>query len=115
MSAEKIHLPSALVGEFPGLSRSHARRLISQGAVRLNGVVVTDLDVDLDDIPGDPVEIKVGHDMTAESLLQVLAVDAVPTHPQTPKEHEECARLAGLPFKWAHEWRAPQTPEQERS
>lgn len=78
-----IHLPAALVGEFPGLSRSHARRLIAQGAVQLNGQVVTDLDVDLDTIPGDPVEITVGRNLTSEVLLKVLeanqaAIDADP-------------------------------------
>lgn len=28
-------------------------------------------------------------------------------------EDEECARLAGFPFQWAHEWRAGITPEGE--
>ena len=71
-SGSMIHLPSALVGEFPGLSRSHARRLIVQGAVRLNGVVVTDLEVDLDTIPGDPVKFEVGRNLTSEALLAIL-------------------------------------------
>lgn len=69
-----IHLPAALAGEFPGLSRSHARRLIAQGQVRLNGRVVTDQDVDLDTIPGDPVEITVGRNLTTEALLRVLEI-----------------------------------------
>lgn len=70
-----IHTPHMLVGEFPGLSMSHARRLIAQGAVKMNGVTVTDLEVDLDTIPGgedEPVVIEVGRNLTSEALLKVL-------------------------------------------
>lgn len=41
---DPVHLP-ALLGSVFGMSTSEARRLISQGAVRLDGEVVADLDV----------------------------------------------------------------------
>ena len=41
---DPVHVPAVLANAF-GLSTSEARRLISQGAVRLNGDVVGDLDV----------------------------------------------------------------------
>jgi tyrosyl-tRNA synthetase len=41
---DPVHLPAALAGAF-GLSTSEARRLISQGGVKVDGVVTTDLDV----------------------------------------------------------------------
>jgi tyrosyl-tRNA synthetase len=40
----KVHLP-ALIAELFGLSRSQARRLISQGAVTIDDVAVADVDV----------------------------------------------------------------------
>jgi tyrosyl-tRNA synthetase len=42
--ADPVHLPALLAGAF-GLSSSEARRLIVQGAVRVNGDVVHELDV----------------------------------------------------------------------
>ena len=42
---DPLHLPALLVGELGLASTSEARRLISQGGVRLDGEVVTDLDV----------------------------------------------------------------------
>jgi tyrosyl-tRNA synthetase len=42
---DPLHLPAVLVEQLGLGSTSEARRLISQGAVRLNGEVVTDLDV----------------------------------------------------------------------
>ena len=41
---DPVHVPAVLANAF-GLSTSEARRLISQGAVRLNGDVVGELDV----------------------------------------------------------------------
>ncbi len=43
----QVHLP-ALIAESFGGSRSEARRLISQGAVKLNGDVLSDADTDID-------------------------------------------------------------------
>jgi tyrosyl-tRNA synthetase len=42
---DPVHLPALLADGVGLASTSEARRLIGQGAVRLNGVVVTDLDV----------------------------------------------------------------------
>jgi tyrosyl-tRNA synthetase len=42
---DPLHLPALLVDELGLASTSEARRLISQGGVRLDGEVVTDLDV----------------------------------------------------------------------
>ena len=42
---DPLYLPALLVGELGLASTSEARRLISQGGVRLDGEVVTDLDV----------------------------------------------------------------------
>ena len=41
---DPVHLPAALAGAF-GLSTSEARRLIAQGGVKLDGAVVTELDL----------------------------------------------------------------------
>ena len=41
---DPVHLPAALAAAF-GLSTSEARRLIAQGGVKLDGAVVTELDV----------------------------------------------------------------------
>ena len=41
---DPVHLPAVLASAF-GLTTSEARRLISQGAVRVNGEVVTELDL----------------------------------------------------------------------
>ncbi|HWN21584.1 MAG TPA: tyrosine--tRNA ligase [Gaiellaceae bacterium] len=41
---DPVHLPAALAGAF-GLSTSEARRLIAQGGVKLDGAVVTEIDV----------------------------------------------------------------------
>lgn len=43
-AGDPVHLPAALAAAF-GLSTSEARRLIAQGGVKLDGVVVTELDV----------------------------------------------------------------------
>jgi tyrosyl-tRNA synthetase len=42
--ADPVHLPALLASAF-GLSTSEARRMISQGGVKLNGTAVADLDV----------------------------------------------------------------------
>jgi tyrosyl-tRNA synthetase len=44
-SEDPVHLPALLVELFGVPSTSEARRLIAQGAVRLNGDVISDLDV----------------------------------------------------------------------
>ena len=41
---DPVHLPAALAGAF-GMSTSEARRLIAQGGVKVDGAVVTELDV----------------------------------------------------------------------
>ncbi len=43
--ADPVHLPALLADGVGVGSTSEARRLLAQGAVRLNGEVVTDLDV----------------------------------------------------------------------
>ena len=43
-SGDPVHLPAALAGAF-GLSTSEARRLIAQGGVKVDGDVVSELDV----------------------------------------------------------------------
>jgi len=43
-AGDPVHLPAVLADAF-GLSTSEARRLIGQGGVKLNGVVLSDLDV----------------------------------------------------------------------
>jgi tyrosyl-tRNA synthetase len=48
-SADPVHLPAVLATAF-GLSTSEARRLIAQGGVKLDGTVVTTLDVARDDL-----------------------------------------------------------------
>ena len=46
-----VHLPAALAEIF-GVSRSEARRALSQGGVKLDGVVVTELDVPSGEVDG---------------------------------------------------------------
>jgi tyrosyl-tRNA synthetase len=50
-SGDPIHLP-ALLGEAFGISTSEARRLIGQGGVKLDGDVVSDLDVPRERLTG---------------------------------------------------------------
>ncbi len=54
-AGDPIHLPAALAGAF-GLSTSEARRLISQGGVKLNGAPVTALDVARAELEGATVQ-----------------------------------------------------------
>ncbi|MFL5921424.1 MAG: tyrosine--tRNA ligase [Gaiellaceae bacterium] len=49
---DPVHLPALLVGELGLGSTSEARRLISQGGVRVEGEVVTDLDVPRERLAG---------------------------------------------------------------
>jgi tyrosyl-tRNA synthetase len=51
-SADPVHLPALLVDHLGLASTSEARRLIAQGAVKLDGAVVTDLDVSRDRLDG---------------------------------------------------------------
>jgi tyrosyl-tRNA synthetase len=48
----EVHLPALLVEHLGVASTSEARRLISQGAVKLNGEAVTDLDVPREALDG---------------------------------------------------------------
>jgi tyrosyl-tRNA synthetase len=52
---DPVHLPTALAGAF-GLSTSEARRLIAQGGVKLDGAVVTGLDVPRADLRDSTVQ-----------------------------------------------------------
>jgi tyrosyl-tRNA synthetase len=52
---DPVHLPAALAGAF-GLSTSEARRLIAQGGVKLDGAVVTGLDVPRADLRDSTVQ-----------------------------------------------------------
>src|SRR5918998_4890712 len=47
----EVHLP-ALLAEAFDLSRSEARRLLSQGGVKLNGAELSDLDAAADELDG---------------------------------------------------------------
>jgi tyrosyl-tRNA synthetase len=53
----KVHMP-ALLAEAFGLSRSEARRLLSQGGVKVDGAELGELDVPADDLDG--VVLQVG-------------------------------------------------------
>jgi len=48
---DPVHLPALLAGAF-GLSTSEARRLIGQGGVKLDGSVVSELDLPRADVEG---------------------------------------------------------------
>ena len=50
--SDPIHLPALLADGVGVGSTSEARRLLAQGAVRLNGEVVTDLDLPRADLEG---------------------------------------------------------------
>jgi tyrosyl-tRNA synthetase len=50
--ADPVHLPALLVDHLGLGSTSEARRLIAQGAVKLDGAVLTDLDVSRDRLDG---------------------------------------------------------------
>ena len=51
-----VHLPELIASLFGG-SRSEARRAISQGGVRLDGVPVADLDVPAADLDGRVLQV----------------------------------------------------------
>lgn len=69
--ADPIHLPIPLSHLFK-ISTSEARRHLAQGHVKLNDQVVEDLDVDLDQIPGEgPVTIELMH-YEQKSLCKTL-------------------------------------------
>jgi tyrosyl-tRNA synthetase len=52
---DPVHLPALLAGSF-GLSTSEARRMIGQGGVKIDGVVVSELDVPRADVAGTVVQ-----------------------------------------------------------
>ena len=49
---DPVHLPAILVKHLSVPSTSEARRLIAQGGVKLNGAVVSDLDVPREALAG---------------------------------------------------------------
>jgi tyrosyl-tRNA synthetase len=56
LRTESIHLPKLLAEEL-GNSRSYWRRLIAQGAVRLDGQIVSELDIDAGDLIGKTLQV----------------------------------------------------------
>ena len=52
----QVHMP-ALLAEAFGLSRSEARRLLSQGGVRVDGSEITDLDAPADHLDGAVLQV----------------------------------------------------------
>jgi tyrosyl-tRNA synthetase len=52
----QVHMPALLADAF-GLSRSEARRLLSQGGVKLDGAELADLDVPADDLDGAVLQV----------------------------------------------------------
>jgi tyrosyl-tRNA synthetase len=55
-SGDPVHLPAVLADAF-GLSTSEARRLIGQGAVKLNGEAVAELDVPRGTLEGSLLQV----------------------------------------------------------
>jgi tyrosyl-tRNA synthetase len=53
---DPVHLPAVIAGAF-GLSTSDARRMIGQGAVRIDGVTASDLDVPRDRLEGAVLQV----------------------------------------------------------
>jgi tyrosyl-tRNA synthetase len=66
-ATESTHLPALLVEHLGVASTSEARRLISQGAVRLNGEVVHELDIPTDDLNG--AVLQAGKRRFAETVV----------------------------------------------
>jgi tyrosyl-tRNA synthetase len=66
-ATESTHLPALLVEYLGVASTSEARRLISQGAVRLNGEVVHELDIPTDDLNG--AVLQAGKRRFAETVV----------------------------------------------
>jgi tyrosyl-tRNA synthetase len=52
----QVHMPALLADAF-GLSRSEARRLLSQGGVRVDGAELGELDVPADDLDGAVLQV----------------------------------------------------------
>jgi tyrosyl-tRNA synthetase len=67
-ASESTHLPALLVEHLGVPSTSEARRLISQGAVRLNGQVVRELDVPTEDLNG--ALLQAGKRRFAETVVR---------------------------------------------
>jgi tyrosyl-tRNA synthetase len=67
-ASDSTHLPALLVEHFGVESTSEARRLISQGAVRLNGEVVRELDVPTEDLNG--ALLQAGKRRFAETVVR---------------------------------------------
>jgi len=69
-----IHLPAVLSGEF-GIARSDARRRIALGRVKVNGVVVTDMDIPMPEGDG-AVAIELESRPTEDAITNLLAAQA---------------------------------------
>jgi tyrosyl-tRNA synthetase len=54
-AGDPVHVPALLASAF-GLSTSEARRLIAQGGVKVDGVVVSDLDVPRSELAGNVIQ-----------------------------------------------------------
>jgi tyrosyl-tRNA synthetase len=54
-AGDSVHVPALLASAF-GLSTSEARRLIAQGGVKVDGVVVSDLDVPRSELAGNVIQ-----------------------------------------------------------
>jgi tyrosyl-tRNA synthetase len=67
-ASDSTHLPALLVEHLGVPSTSEARRLISQGAVRLNGEVVRELDVPTEDLNG--ALLQAGKRRFAETVVR---------------------------------------------
>jgi tyrosyl-tRNA synthetase len=67
-ASDSTHLPALLVEHLGVPSTSEARRLISQGAVRLNGEVVHELDVPTEDLNG--ALLQAGKRRFAETVVR---------------------------------------------
>jgi tyrosyl-tRNA synthetase len=57
LEGDPVHLPALLVERFDVGSTSEARRLIQQGAVKVNGKPTTDLDLPRADLAGALVQV----------------------------------------------------------
>jgi tyrosyl-tRNA synthetase len=67
-ASDSTHLPALLVEHLGVASTSEARRLISQGAVRLNGEVVRELDIPTEDLNG--ALLQAGKRRFAETVVR---------------------------------------------
>ncbi len=69
-----IHLPAVLSDLFH-VPRSETRRRIALGRVKVNGQVVTDLDIDPDELTGDDVQIEMENHQPADGIVSILRAE----------------------------------------